>query len=83
MDAYSLKLKDAIKSVTMKSALWFMAVVLVLGGIIAVVVYEYPFGWFMGPRVAGPPKGVVWKCALLGFGVSIPTAFFLHMSRYI
>jgi len=84
MDAYSLKLRDAIKSVTLQSALWFMGVVLLLGGAIAVAMYEYPLGWFQAAGAPGQPvKGVVWKCALLGFGISIPTAFALHMARYI
>ena len=89
MDSYSLKLKDAIRSVTFRSVAWFLGVVLVLGAAITVAVYEYPFGPFkqpVGMDVVVPgvsDKGVIWKCALLGFCISIPTAFGLHMARYI
>ena len=77
---YGEKISALVQTVTRRVSLYFLGIVLVIGAVISVLLYEYP------PQVIADDtgkKGVVWKCVLIGGGVGIASAVAAFYTQYI
>lgn len=77
---FGSKITSIVQNVVRRVALYYVGIVLVVGALVSVLLYEYPPAAITD---AVTKKGIVWQCVLIGGGAGLAVAMTAYFTKYI
>lgn len=77
---FGSKITSIVQNVVRRVALYYVGIVLVVGVLVSVLLYEYPPAAITDTATK---KGVVWQCVLIGGSAGLAVAMTAYFTKYI